>query len=194
LRRRTGSRRRSRPKPPPWKRRASPGTSDTRRKRSPRLRRTRPTKRRAQLAKASGDAGAAAAPVVAPNSNVALELEFTRLQREVNDLRDRQQKLEERVFRASMTASSVMNDRNVQVSVLDPAYLPVRPSSKPRTTLLAALLAVCILLSIASMAASSLLDDRIYERVDIEKLDVLPVIAVIPRTRTMRLPQKTDPS
>ncbi len=148
--------------------------------------------RRAQLAKASGDAGAAAALAVAPNSNVALELEFTRLQREVNDLRDRQQKLEERVFRASMTASSVMNDRNVQVSVLDPAYLPVRPSSKPRTTLLAALLAVCIFLSIASMAASAMLDDKIYERVDIERLDVLPVIAVIPRTRTMRLPQKTD--
>ena len=150
--------------------------------------------RRAQLAKVSGDAGASAAAVVAPNSNVALELEFARLQREVNDLRDRQQKLEERVFRASMTASSVMNDRNVQVSILDPAYLPVRPSSKPRSTLLAALLAACVLLSIASMAASSMLDDRIYERVDIEKLDVLPVIAVIPRARTMSLPPKPDQS
>ena len=146
--------------------------------------------RRAQLAKAGADAGAAAA-VVVPNSNVELELEFTRLQREVNDLRDRQQKLEERVFRASMTASSVMNDRNVQVSVLDPAYLPVRPSSKPRTTLLAALLAVVVVLAIASMAVSAVLDDRIYERMDIEKLDVLPVIAVIPRTR-LRLPEKTD--
>lgn len=150
--------------------------------------------RRAQLAKASADAGAGAAPVIAPNSNVALELEFTRLQREVNDLRDRQQKLEERVFRASMTASSVMNDRNVQVSVLDPAYLPVRPSSKPRSILLGALLAACMLLAVASMAASAMLDDRIYERVDIEKLDVLPVIAVIPRTRTLRLPPKTDQS
>jgi len=150
--------------------------------------------RRAQLAKAGADAGAAGAAVVAPNSNVALELEFTRLQREVSDLRDRQQKLEERVFRASMTASSVMNDRNVQVSVLDPAYLPVRPSSKPRSVLLGALLAACMLLAIASMAASAMLDDRIYERIDIEKLDVLPVIAVIPRTRTLRLPQKTDQS
>lgn len=145
--------------------------------------------RRGHLARGTGGD----APAVAPNSDVALELEFTRLHREVNDLRDRQQKLEERVFRASMTASSVMNDRNVQVSVLDPAYLPVRPASKSRTVLLAALLTVALLLAIASMAASAMLDDRIYERVDLERLDVLPVIAVIPRTR-LRLPDKVDRS
>ena len=147
--------------------------------------------RRAQLARGGSDVGAAATAPIVPSSNVELELEFTRLQREVNDLRDRQQKLEERVFRASMTASSVMNDRNVQVSVLDPAYLPVRPSSKPRTTLLAALLAVVTVLGIASMAVSALLDDRIYERMDIEKLEIMPVVAVIPRAR-MQLPEKTD--
>lgn len=149
--------------------------------------------RRTQLAKASGGSAAGADGTLVPSSNVELELEFTRLQREVNDSRDRQQKLEERLFRASMTASSVMNDRNVQVSVLDPAYLPVRPSSKSRTTLLAVLLAVTIVLAIAAMAVSAFLDDRIYDPLDVEKLEVLPVIAVIPRAH-MRLPPKTDQS
>lgn len=147
--------------------------------------------RHAELAKAAAraaDAGGAA-PVIVPNASVELELGFTRLQREVNELRDRQQKIDERLFRASITASSVTNDRNVQVSVLDPAYLPVRPSSKPRTTLLAALLGIVIVLATASMVVSAVLDDRIYERVDVEKLDVLPVIAVIPR---MRLPPKSE--
>lgn len=146
--------------------------------------------RRAQGAAGGGSREArTAASAVVPSRNVELELQFTALQREVNDLRDRQQRLDERVFRASMTASSVTNDRNVQVSVLDPAYRPVRPFSKPRTTLLGALLALALLFAIASMAASVLLDDRIYERIDVEKLDVLPVVAVIPRART--LPEKT---
>jgi uncharacterized protein involved in exopolysaccharide biosynthesis len=150
--------------------------------------------RRAQLTKsASADAGAGGVALPVANTSVELELEFTRLQREVNEVRDRQQKLDERLFRASMTASSVMNDRNVQVSVLDPAYLPVRPSSKPRTTLLAALLAACLLLSISAMAVSAILDDKIYERMDVEKLDVLPVLVVVPRPRALP-PAKTHRS
>jgi hypothetical protein len=142
------------------------------------------------LAGLPADAG-----VIAETTAPALELEFRRLQGDVNDTRDRQQQLEQRLFRASITASSVMDDRNIQVSVLDPAYLPVRPVSKPRSMLLAGLLALSLLLAIGTAFISANLDDRIYDRSDVERLDILPVIAVIPKPRSQeirQLPPRAD--
>jgi succinoglycan biosynthesis transport protein ExoP len=124
------------------------------------------------------------------------ELEFRRLQREVSDGRDRQQQLEERLFRASIAESSIMDDRNVQVSVLDPPYLPIRPVSKPRSLLLAALLIVCLLIGVATAFVSATLDDRLHDRHDVERLDLLPLLAVIPKPPVQeirRLPPRSDP-
>lgn len=133
-------------------------------------------------------AATAAAPSGAPPAmpepaaaEVALEVEYRRLEREVNEGRERQHQLEDKLFKASITASSVMSDRNIQVSVLDPAYLPMHPTSKSRTTMLAVFLAITIALAVGVALASTLLDDRIHDRVDLERLDLLPVVGVIPR-------------
>jgi uncharacterized protein involved in exopolysaccharide biosynthesis len=132
-------------------------------------------------------------PVTAPAP--AIELDFRRLQGEVADARDRQQTMQSRLFRASITESSVMDDRNIQVSILDPAYLPVRAISKPRSLLLLAALALSFGLALGVVFASAALDDRIYDRQDIEQLDV-PVIAIIPKPgdhAMRRLPQGPGP-
>jgi uncharacterized protein involved in exopolysaccharide biosynthesis len=139
--------------------------------------------------------GPADTGVKAESTSPTLELDFRRLQGEVNDGRERQQQLEGRLFRASITASSVMDDRNIEVSVLDPAYLPVRPISKPRSLLLAGLLALSFVLAIATAFLSAALDDRIYDRQDVERLEILPVMAIIPRApknRVRQLPPRTD--
>jgi hypothetical protein len=156
--------------------------------------------RRAKLATGAGvvvDAGARPASPRGANNPVELEVEFRRLQREVEDGRDRQQKLDQRLFRASIAASSVENDRNSQVSVLDPPYLPVRPVSKSRSMTLAGLLAVCLLLAIGTTVLSANLDDKIYDRRDLERLDVLPVLGAIPKQLpparvVRRLPASTN--
>ena len=145
--------------------------------------------RRAALAasRVQTDGGATvAAPLPQSAGSVELELEFRRLFREGNEGRDRQHQLDAKLFTASMTESSAANDRNIQVSVLDPAYLPVRPVSKSRTLMLAALLALALVLGIATMVVSASFDDHIYERVDIERLDIIiPVVGVIPRAREL---------
>jgi len=134
-------------------------------------------------AKLGVEGGAPAELAALPESSeVALEVEFRRLQREVNEGRDRQRQLDEKLFKASITASSVMNDRNIQVSILDPAFLPIAPVSKSRTMLLAGLLALCTLLAIGTALASARVDDRVYDRIDIERLEMLPVLGVIPRS------------
>jgi uncharacterized protein involved in exopolysaccharide biosynthesis len=126
---------------------------------------------------------ASAAPPAASGTSgsVDIEVEFRRLLREVHDARERQRQLDESQFKASITASSVMNDRNIQVLVLDPAYRPTHPSSRPRSTTLGAALLLCLVLALLTAGVSTWLDDRIHEREDLEHFDALPLLAVVPR-------------
>jgi uncharacterized protein involved in exopolysaccharide biosynthesis len=140
----------------------------------------------ARRAAIRGTSAAAGADAATPAS-VALEVEFRRLSREVEELRERQRQLDEKLFKASITASSVMNDRNITVSVLDPAYRPTHAISKPRSTLLAVALAICLALALATMVISARLDDRLRDRSDLEHLDLLPVLGVIPRATSTAL-------
>ena len=120
---------------------------------------------------------------------VDLEVEFRRLQREAAEARDRQRQLDDKKFKASITASSVMNDRNIQVSVLDPAYLPTHPSSRPRSTTLGVGLLIGLILALATALVSARLDDRIHDRIDLEALDIMPILGVIPAPK--QLPRKS---
>jgi hypothetical protein len=125
--------------------------------------------------------GASAVPAIPGSPAVALEVEFRRLQREVEYLKDAQRQLDDKLFKADLNAGANTSDRNIQVSILDAAYLPVHPISKPRSTALATFLAAGIILAFVVMLVSARLDDRIYQRNDLEVLDILPVIGVIPR-------------
>jgi uncharacterized protein involved in exopolysaccharide biosynthesis len=122
---------------------------------------------------------------------VALEVEFRRLQREVEDLRERQRQLDDKQFKASITASSVMSDRNIQVSILDPAYLPAHPISKARSVTLATFLLAGLVLAVLVALISARLDDRIYERADLDLLELLPVVGVIPKDMRKGIRAKT---
>jgi uncharacterized protein involved in exopolysaccharide biosynthesis len=125
-------------------------------------------------------AGGAPAPA-ASESPVSLEVEYRRLLHEVTETRERQRQLDEKQFKAAITASSVMSDRNIQVSVLDPAFLPSHPISSPRSIMLIVGFVIGIALGILMAIVSARLDDRIHDRIDLEVLDILPVVGVIPR-------------
>jgi len=127
----------------------------------------------------SGSAGEAGAS--SSSAAVALEVEFRRLQREVEYLKENQRQLDDKLFKAGLSEGATTDQRNVQVKILDPAYLPAHPSSKPRSTQLMTYFAVAIILAILLALVSARLDDRIYQKRDLEVLDILPVIGVIPR-------------
>jgi capsular polysaccharide biosynthesis protein len=130
----------------------------------------------------------APAPADSHGAAVDLEVEFRRLQREAAEARDRQRQLDDKKFKASINASSVMNDRNLQVSVLDAAYLPTHPSSRPRSTTLGVGLLIGLILALLTALVSARLDDRIHDRVDLEALDIMPILGVIPPPKA--LPRK----
>ncbi|MBS2015048.1 MAG: hypothetical protein JST00_19310 [Deltaproteobacteria bacterium] len=131
----------------------------------------------------SASAGAPPVPTGPPTpASVALEVEFRRLQREVDSLKENQRQLDDKLFKAGLTAGASVNDRNIQVKILDQAYLPVHPSSKPRSTMLAMYLAAAFIMAALVALVSARLDDRIHAKNDLETLDILPVVGVIPRS------------
>ncbi len=111
---------------------------------------------------------------------VTLETDWTRLNREVTDARERNQQLESRQFKASILESAVTSGRNAQMIIVDPAYKPTHPN-KGRTQLV--LVGTALAASLALMLALllALLDDRIYDRADIELLRLTPLLGVVPR-------------
>jgi len=140
--------------------------------------------RRAQIAGTKGDAAVPApgpVPGELPGSEVTLEVEFRSVQRAVNEARDAQTAIDAKLFKARLNLDVGNDARNVTATVLDPAYLPSRPVSSSRTNLLAGLLGVSFMLALGIMLVSAKLDDRIHDQVDLERLDILPVIGVIPR-------------
>ncbi len=114
------------------------------------------------------------------NAVVALETEWTRLNREVADARDRNGQLESRQFKASIMENAVTSGRNAQMIIVDPAYKPTHPN-KGRTQVVIAGVAASIGLSILIALLLTLLDDRLYDRVDVDNLGIAPLLGVVPR-------------
>jgi capsular polysaccharide biosynthesis protein len=65
--------------------------------------------------------------------------------------------------------------------IVDPAYKPTHPSKPSRSLIAGGGLAGAILLAICVALALALLDDRLYDRVDVESLGAVPLLAVVPR-------------
>jgi uncharacterized protein involved in exopolysaccharide biosynthesis len=118
--------------------------------------------------------------VPAANGVVQLETDWTRLNREVTDARERNQQLEARQFKASILESAVTSGRNAQMIIVDPAYKPTHPN-KGRTQIVGAGLAVSFVLALLVALALTLLDDRIYDRVDLDGLQLTPILGVVPK-------------
>ena len=113
-------------------------------------------------------------------SIVTLETDWTRLNREVTDARERNQQLESRQFKASILESAVTSGRNAQMIIVDPAYKPTHPN-KGRTQLVLVGTAAAFILALLLGLTLALLDDRIYDRVDVESLQLAPLLGVVPR-------------
>lgn len=126
-------------------------------------------------------ANAAPPPTSIGSSVVALETDWVRLNREVVDVRDRFQSLQDKEFKASMVESAAATGRTAQMVVVDPAFVPKHAAPPGRTTIMAAGLAATMVLSALLALGLALVDDRIYDRDDIERLGMLPLIGVVPR-------------
>jgi hypothetical protein len=113
---------------------------------------------------------AAAAPAPRPAASgedvVGLETEWSKLTREVTAARQRVDQVESALFKADVLASSERAGRAVQISVIDPAFLPERPIGLGLNVVIAIFLGVGVGLGLLASALSAAFDDRIYRVAD----------------------------
>jgi uncharacterized protein involved in exopolysaccharide biosynthesis len=116
---------------------------------------------------------------------VALETEWARLNREVAEARERFQQLDTRQFMASMTATTLMSGQAAQIVVIDPAYTPSHPVGMSPTRFFVVGVLATLALAIGVAMLFALLDDRVYDHADVERLELAPVLIEVTR-RSLR--------
>jgi polysaccharide biosynthesis transport protein len=111
------------------------------------------------------------------SSVMAQEAEWTRLNRELTDVHDRLALLRDQEAKAPRVEAA---PRTAQMAVIEPAYLPSHEEAPDHNQVLAAGLAGTVVLSLLLMIGLALIDDHIYDRVDVERVGA-PLVGVVPR-------------
>jgi uncharacterized protein involved in exopolysaccharide biosynthesis len=117
---------------------------------------------------------------------VALETTYARLNREVEDARERFQQLDSKEFLASMAASSLTNGQAAQITVIDPANLPAQAVGLSSKKLLLFGIMASFGLGVVVALLFGIIDDRVYDRLDVERLELAPVLIEVPRFAVTR--------
>ncbi len=115
-----------------------------------------------------------------PASLGAVEAEYMRLERAVDDARSRAEKLATESFLAEVASRSHDEGYDARVIVLDPAHLPAAPL-RSRLIFLVTGLPLALIFAALLMMAWLIFDDRIYEAKDFERRGVDLLVTPIPR-------------
>ena len=94
--------------------------------------------------------------------------------------------LTEKQFKVTMMGNASAS-RNALLEIVDPAYRPTHPSKPSRSLLLLVGLLLSLSLGAAAAVTMALMDDRLYDRIDVEQLELLPLLAVVPRAPREKL-------
>ena len=118
------------------------------------------------------------------NAIVMLETEHDKLRHDVDEQRKTDATLADAVYRAKIDAAQKRAEQD-RLSVVDPAFKPVRPNGPGKTIFLLAGLVLFVGLGLALAIGLAVIDDRLYRRDDIDQLGVA-VLAVIPAARVVK--------
>ena len=110
---------------------------------------------------------------------VTLETDWVKLTRAVTEARQHQDQVEAALFKAGIAANSEVGGHGVQVSVIDPAFLPERPVPPGRGTIIALIMAAAFAFGVLGSLIGAALDDRIHDSRDL--MTLAPVLVSVPR-------------
>ena len=110
---------------------------------------------------------------------VDLETKNSELRREVNLAREILQRNAEGESRAKLDAQQKLAEQGGRLSIVDPAFKPVKPSGPGKTIFLMGGMVLFIALGLSFAVGLAVIDDRLYRRADLDQLGI-PVLAVIP--------------
>jgi hypothetical protein len=138
----------------------------------------------APAASASGAPGSTAAPPEpAVSPLVALESDWQRLLRTLSDARTTNEALKKQYTDAQMQVKAAEAAANDLMSVIEQAYRPSHPSKGGRTPAAIAGFAAALFVALLYMAARVAFDDTIVDATDVESLQLIPVLGVVPKLR-----------
>jgi len=121
---------------------------------------------------------------------VQLETENNELRRDVKEHRDRLATLTQGWERARQDANQKLAEQGGRLSIVDPAFKPVRPTGQGKTIFLMAGMVLFLSLGLVFALALAVIDDRLYRRADLDQLGIA-VLAVIPPG--VQLKRKREP-
>ena len=113
---------------------------------------------------------------------VELETEWTGVNRKVTEARERYNTLDARLYRARLAALTKLKGGTAHMSIIDKAYLPKRPAGGGRGKIVMLGGAVSLFFAMGIVLALALIDERIYNAMDAERLQLGEVLVVVPIT------------
>ena len=127
------------------------------------------------------------APAAEESTNwvVKLESDHAKLRRAVSQQRIQVEKLSDSVFASQMDANEKLAEDGGRLTMVDPAFKPVRPSGPGKTIFLMAGMVLFLSLGLALAIGMAVIDDRLYRRADIDQLGIA-VLGVIPAAKVRR--------
>ena len=131
-----------------------------------------------------GDAGGLTAGAIAETSElVQLETEWQRLLSTLKDTRLEHEDLKQKLERAKLQANAAESAGGDRMLVIDPPYLPMRPSKGGRTkvAMMGGVLALIFALTYAF--GRVFFNDTIIDSADVEAMRLVPVLGVLPKVR-----------
>jgi hypothetical protein len=131
----------------------------------------------------------------APSSVVAIDTEWTRLNREVSEARERQSQLESKQFQAQLAATLAAGGQGGQLVVADPPFRPMRPVAGGRFKIALVGGAGAVVLGLIVIVIVAMFDDRLYGSHDVENVIPDGIVVVIPRVAPqLPAPEPVEPA
>lgn len=110
---------------------------------------------------------------------VKLETDHSELRRAVAEQNERVSSLAQGVFRAELDARQKLAEAGGRLSLIDPAFRPVKPAGPGKKIFLMAGMVLFLGMGLAIAVLLAVIDDRLYRRSDLDQLGVA-VLGVIP--------------
>jgi len=136
---------------------------------------------RQQIASVKNRAAPRAETPHAPDQQVQVDTEWTRLNRDVSEARERQGQLESKQFQAQLAATLAAGGQGGQLVIVDPAFRPMRPVAGGRLKIALVGGAASIALALLVIFGVASFDDRLYAAHDVEGVLDDGVVVIIPK-------------
>jgi uncharacterized protein involved in exopolysaccharide biosynthesis len=136
---------------------------------------------RQQIAAVKGRSAPRTETPRAPNAAVAIDTEWTRLNRDVAEARERQGNLEAKQFQAQLTATLTAGGQGGQLVVADPPFRPMRPIAGGRLKIAMVGGVGSVVFALVVIGLFAWFDDRLYAAHDVESVLGDGIVVVIPK-------------